>query len=108
MARNYVASGEHFDYTATAAVASGDAVLMGATLGVSLTALAIGQTGAVRTEGVFTLPKLSTDAVVQGANLYWDNTNKRLTTTASGSTQAGRAYAAAAAGTASVQIKLNV
>ena len=44
----------------------------------------------------------------QGAKLYWDNTNKVLTTTASGNTIVGVAAAAAASGDATVAILLNV
>lgn len=108
MARNHIADGEHFDYTAPGAVASGDVVLMGATVGVSLNTLATGQVGAVKVTGVFSVPKLSTDTMAQGALLYWDNTNKRMTTTASGNTLAGRAYAAAGNGATTVQALLNV
>ena len=45
--------------------------------------------------------------VAQGALLYWDNTNKRLTTTATGNTLAGYATAAAGAGMSTVCINLN-
>jgi predicted RecA/RadA family phage recombinase len=45
--------------------------------------------------------------VTQGAALYWDNTNSRLTTTASGNTYAGYAFAAAGNGVTTVNIKLN-
>jgi len=108
MARNYIADGEHFNYTAPGAVASGDVVLMGATVGVSLNALTTGQVGPVKVNGVFSVPKLGTDTMAQGALLYWDNTNKRMTTTASGNTLAGRAYVAAGSGATTVQALLNV
>ena len=72
-----------------------------------LKAIANGETGPVQVTGVFNIAKLSTDNMAQGALLYWDNTNSRLTTTASGNTLAGFAAAAAAATTTSVNIKIN-
>ena len=107
MARNYIAKGQHFDYTASAAVASGDVVLMGDMVGVSLRALAAGETGPVRTDGVFSVPKLSTDVMAQGAQVYWDNTGKRMTLTATSNAKGGKAYAAAGAGAATLLVKLN-
>ena len=99
--------GEVIDYTAGANIASGQVVLMGARIGVALKAIANGETGPMQVTGVFNIAKLSTDNMAQGALLYWDNTNSRLTTTASGNTLAGFAAAAAAATTTSVNIKIN-
>lgn len=107
MATNYVAEGANWNYTPGSAVASGAVVLMGVTLGVALAAIAANTTGAVAVDGVFTVAKLSTDVVAQGAKLYWDAANSRLTTTASGNTYAGRAYEAAGSGATTVRIRIN-
>lgn len=109
MTTKFVQPGEVIDYTAGANIASGQVVLMGARIGVALKAIANGETGPMQVTGVFNIAKLSTDNMAQGALLYWDNTNSRLTTTASGNTLAGFAAAAAAAGasTTSVNIKIN-
>lgn len=108
MATNYVMSGDVLDYTASgAAVASGAVVKTGVRIGVALADIADGDTGAVRVRGVFTIAKLSTDVVAQGDLLYWDDTNDRLTTTATSNTLAGYAAAAAGNGTTTVQISLN-
>ncbi|MFM6987336.1 MAG: DUF2190 family protein [Arenimonas sp.] len=109
MAKNYVQEGDVINHTnaSGSTITSGSGVLVGSWLGVALADIPSGATGSVQISYVFTLPKLSTDAVAQGVSLYWDNTNKRLTTSASGNTLAGRAAAAAAAGVATVQIKLN-
>lgn len=107
MTTKFVQPGEVIDYTAGANIASGQVVLMGARIGVALKAIANGETGPVQVTGVFNIAKLSTDNMAQGALLYWDNTNSRLTTTASGNTLAGFAAAAAAAATTSVNIKIN-
>lgn len=107
MTTKFVQPGEVIDYTAGANIASGQVVLMGARIGVALKAIANGETGPMQVTGVFNIAKLSTDNMAQGALLYWDNTNSRLTTTASGNTLAGFGAAAAAATTTSVNIKIN-
>lgn len=107
MTTKFVQPGDVIDYTAGANIASGQVVLMGVRIGVALAAIANGAIGPVQVTGVFTIAKLSTDAVTQGAALYWDNTNSRLTTTASGNTLAGYATAASGSGAATVNIKIN-
>lgn len=107
MTTKFVQPGEVIDYTAGANKTSGQPVLIGVRLGVCLADIANGATGPVAVSGVYTVTKLSTDVVAQGAALYWDNTNSRLTTTASGNTLAGYAFAAAGNGATSVNIKLN-
>lgn len=107
MTTKFVQPGEVIDYTAGANIASGQVVLMGARIGVALKAIANGETGPMQVTGVFNIAKLFTDNMAQGALLYWDNTNSRLTTTASGNTLAGFAAAAAGATTTSVNIKIN-
>lgn len=109
MASNYLMSGDVIDYTngSGSAIASGAPVLVGARLGISLAAIPDGSTGSVRMRGVFTVAKLSSDTPAQGALLYWDNTNKRLTTTSSGNTLAGYAAKAAGSGATTVEISIN-
>ena len=109
MAKNYVQEGDVIDYVnaSGSTITSGTAVLIGVRLGVALADIANGATGSVQVEGVFTVPKLGTDVVAAGALLYWDNTNKRLTTTASGNTLSGFAVAAAGSGVTAVNIKIN-
>ena len=82
-------------------------MLVGTWIGVALADIANNATGSVQIANVFTLPKLGTDTMAQGALVYWDNTNKRLTTTASGNTLAGKAFSAAGSGVTTVQVRLN-
>ena len=91
----------------TSAVTSGQPLKIGALLGIALGAYGANVSGAYAISGVYEVTKLSTDAPAAGALLYWDNTNSRLTTTATGNISAGRAYKAAANGDATVQIILN-
>lgn len=108
MAKNHVRQGSQMTWVnnTAAAVTSGSPVLVGSLLTVALQDIAIGATGELATEEVWTLPKDNTVAVNQGDALYWDNTNKRLTTTATGNAYAGHAWAAAAAVDTTVQCKL--
>lgn len=107
MTTKYVMSGDVMDYTAGSAVSVGQVILVGKRIGVALTAIAAGATGALRMDGVFTIAKLSTDVVAQGDLLYWDNANSRLTTTVGTNVLAGYAFAASGSGVTTVQININ-
>lgn len=105
MAR-FVQQGAALDYTPSAAVAAGDVVLMGSVgIGVAQTAIAANVKGSLIVDGVIEHAKAA-GAVTAYAKVYWDNTNKVLTTSASGNTLAGYAVAAAASGDATAVIKL--
>lgn len=105
--KNFVQIGDVLDYTPGAAVASGAVVVIGARIGIAMTAIAAGDTGPLRVKGVVELAKLSTDVVGQGALLYWDADDFRLTTTASGNTLAGYAAKAAGNGATTAWLHLN-
>lgn len=107
MTTKFVQPGEVIDHVASGAKTSGQPVLIGTKLGVCLADIANGSTGPVAMSGVYTVTKLTADVVTQGAALYWDNANSRLTTTASGNTYAGFAFAAASGSVSTVNIKLN-
>jgi predicted RecA/RadA family phage recombinase len=86
----YVEPGEVLEFTApSGGVVSGAPVLIGSLLVVP--AADVAQTlpfeGAMR--GVFDLPKATDDAFAAGAKAYWDNSAKKLTTTAGGNTLVG-------------------
>lgn len=72
MARNYVNPGEHITFTASADVASGAGVAIGVLLGVSLGDVASGEQGTAAITDAWTLPKLSTAVITEGAALIWD------------------------------------
>lgn len=105
--QNFVQSGSTLSLAVAAAVLAGQAVLVGKIFGVAVANVAAGATGEFQTEGVFELPVLATDVAAQGAILYWDAANNRLTTTAAGSTRVGVAVVAKAAGGATATIKLD-
>lgn len=105
--KNFVQIGDVLDYTPGAPVASGAVVVIGARIGIAVGAIAAGETGALRVKGVVELAKLGTDTPAQGALLYWDAANTRLTTTASGNVLAGYAAKAAGNGATTVWLHLN-
>ena len=108
MTTKFVQPGRVLDYAnGGTARASGAVVVIGTVVGICLNAIAANTTGSVQVCGVFTLPKLSTDAPAQGAAVYWDSGNSRITTTVGSNTLAGVAAVAAANGDTTVNVLLN-
>lgn len=105
--KNHIQNGCTLSLVAAAAALAGDAVLVGKIFGVAVSDVAAGATGEFQTVGVFNLPALATDVAAQGAILYWDGINKRLTVTAAGNTRVGVATVAKANGAATATIKLD-
>lgn len=107
MTTKYVYDGRVIDYTAGSAISSGDVVVLGEVVSVALGDIANGDTGSVAVEGVFELDCLGTDVVAIGDVLYWDDTNNRLTKTASTHKCAGFAAGASANGVTTCRVKIN-
>jgi predicted RecA/RadA family phage recombinase len=106
--RNFVQPGETLTVTAPYALAAGEGCLVGSIFGVACGTYANGATDAeVIVEGVFDITTLGTDTPAQGALAYWDNTNKRLTTTSSGNTKVGVFTVAKANGVTVGRVRLN-
>ena len=109
--KNFQQDGKRISWTngTGSDVSSGDMVLVGNRVGVATADIANTATGIVALEGVFSsIPKLTTDVVAQGVDIYWDDTNLRLTLTSAANTLAGFAWAAAGNGVLIVTIKINV
>lgn len=98
--------GERIDHVASADLAANEIVVIGARIGVAGADIASGEKGAVYVEGVFKMPKAS-GAITAGALVYWDATNKCITTTSTDNTLAGFATEAAASGDETVFVKIN-
>lgn len=105
--KNNVQTGKVVTLTAPYDVASGAGALVGSLFGVAQTAVASAADGEFVLEGVFDLACLSTDVVTQGLKIYWDNTNKRCTITATSNSLIGAATEAKASGVATVRVRLN-
>ncbi|MBF0178172.1 MAG: DUF2190 family protein [Magnetococcales bacterium] len=104
--KNYLQPGDTITVVAPVAVNSGDGLLVGALFGVALSTTAINTNVEMLTEGVVDLPKAAV-AVTQGTKVYWDNTAKNLTTTATNNTLIGCATQASAVGDGTVRVRLN-
>ena len=105
--KNFIQPGEQIEVTLAAAVASGEPMLIGSLFGVAVKAGEIGEKVVFSLEGVFELTKVTADVMAQGAKVYWDNTAKKLTTTAMGNSLVGVAWAAAGNGDTKVQCRLD-
>ena len=62
---------------------------------------------AAAAEGVYTLPKTTSQSWTEGVKLYWDDTAKSFTTTSSSNTLAGCAAAAAGSSDTTGSVRLN-
>ena len=104
--KNCISDGNTIDFTATAAVASVAPVLLGKVVAVSLGNVALDEVGVGATVGVFALPKVTADDITQGAQVYIKS-DGMITSTASGNTLAGKAWAAAGNPSDTVWVKIN-
>jgi len=82
--KNYISNGKEIEITLGADIVSGAPLLIGDILGVAVKDGANGDTGfPMAIEGVFTLPKTTSDTFDPGQILFWDDSGKKLTETAS-------------------------
>lgn len=107
--KNYIQPSDNLTLPAPAAIASGEATLIGTIFGVASNDAESGVSVAFATTGVFTLPKVAVDNVTLGAALYWDAAVKKVTVDddEGANSKVGVAVAAAAASTTSVAVRLN-
>ncbi|WP_299589584.1 DUF2190 family protein [uncultured Microbulbifer sp.] len=113
MATNFVQDGRMLNVTnsTSADITSGQVVPVGAVLGVAMDDIAVGETGVLAIEGVFTVPKVSAAEINQGESLTWVTASSAFdsnaATAATGDITGATAFAAeaAGAGTASLAVK---
>lgn len=96
--KNFIQPGDVISVTAPANVASGAGVLVGSLFGVAVNTALSAAAVEVATRGVFDLVKAGSQAWTVGARVYWDDTAKNCTTTASTNKLIGVAAAATGAG----------
>ena len=106
--RNYIQPGDSLAVAVpyAAGVSSGDGVLVGALFGVAAVDGAQNAVIECQTKGVFDLAKEPALAITAGARVFWDNTNRRITTSATGNFAVGIATQAALAADATVRVVL--
>ena len=96
--KTYVQPGNTITLTAPYAVASGDGLLVGSIFGVASGTAALGETVEAALTGVYDLKKVASQAWAAGDKVYWDNTAKEATKTATSNTLIGVATEAVAGG----------
>ncbi len=97
--QNYLSEGKDVTLAApTGGVVSGTVYQIGQLLLVAATTVAQTLPFVGRTVGVFSVPKVGSQAWTVGAVVYWDDTNKYFTVTATGSMLAGVALVAVGSG----------
>ena len=106
--RNYVQPGDSLALIVPYAggVTSGQGVLVGAIFGVAAVDAAQNAVIECQTKGVFDITKEPALAITAGARPFWDNTNRRLTTTLTSNFQVGVATQAALAADTTVRAML--
>ena len=103
--KNFVQEGKTITVIAPAAVLSGDLVVVGSIVGVAAFDAAQDAEVEITTRGVFELPKVPTDVIVQGDKLYWDSALSQLTKTAGAGSKPLVGYAAEAAGNGTTTVR---
>lgn len=104
---NFVNSGETIDLVAPYAVNSGAGALVGNLFGIAKTTLANGASGPFQLKGVVTHATDTGAAWSQGDLIYWDNTNKVMTKTATSNKLIGAAVAAKLSAATTGSVRLN-
>lgn len=103
----FIQEGHYIDHTPAGALASGDVVVQGDLVGVTVRPLAAGEAGSLAVDGVFDFNKNTGVAYTVGTLLYWDDTNNVVTTTAAGNKAIGKVVRAAASADVTVRIRLS-
>jgi len=105
--QNFVQPGNVVPLAAPYDVASGDGLLVGSIFGVATNAASNGTIVETKLVGVYDLKKKTTDLIAAGAVVYWDNTAKQCTVTATSNTLIGAATEASGSGATAVRVRLN-
>ena len=96
--KNYVQPGHTVPLPAPYAVTSGDGLLVGAIFGLATASAGAGESVEARLVGVVDLKKTASQAWAIGDKIYWDNTAKEATKTATATPLIGAAIEAVGGG----------
>ena len=103
----FIQEGHYIDHTPVSALGSGDVVVQGDLVGVTVRPLAAGEVGSIAVDGVFDFTKNTGVAFTVGTILYWDDTNNVVTTTSAGNKSIGKVVRAAASADTTVRMRLS-
>jgi predicted RecA/RadA family phage recombinase len=104
--KNFVQTGDTITLTAPYDVASGAGLKVGSIVGIATAAALSSEAVETLLVGVVDVAKVSAQAWIVGALVYWDDSAKLFTTTSTSNTLAGVAVAAAANPSATGRVKL--
>lgn len=104
--KNKIQDGASINYTPTADIAGNSLVTFPALVGVAITDIAAGETGALATEGVFELPKDGT-ALALGQAVFAGVDEKVTATGGENALRVGVAWTDAAGNAPFVPVKIN-
>lgn len=106
--KNFIQRGDVLEITAGADIAAGAGVKVGVLFGVATGAIANGAKGTINLTGVYSLPKVGSQAWSVGAAIYWNGTACTTATTA-GNLLIGTAWedVGGAAGATTGVVRLN-
>ena len=106
--KNFLQDGTIVPMTAPAGgVVSGTAYLIGGVVIAAMQDAAAGATFPALVDGCVSLPKAAALAIAEGALCYWDNTNKVVTSVATGNTLIGLYTEAKAVDATVAVVRLN-
>jgi predicted RecA/RadA family phage recombinase len=105
MKARYIHEGQAIDYIPTEDTPAGTVVVVGSLVGITKLDISAGELGVIHTRGVYDIEK-ATEAVEIGDEIYWSDTTKNVTTTATSNTFIGVAVAAAASADTSALVKI--
>lgn len=107
--KNFVQNGNFVEFTAPAAIISGQLVKIGDLFGVAVTDIASGGRGNLALSGVFRIPKLTAaagDATVEGGPVYFSAANASVSGASATGPLCGYATEVAAQATTTVKVML--
>ena len=105
--KNFIQPGDKFTYVAGGTVTSGDFVIVGDLYGVAENSGASGDTIVVLREGVFELPKTTSQAWSVGDRLYWDSNTSKFTNDPTKTSLRAVAFVAALSADTTAYVLLN-
>lgn len=89
--KNFIQSGKIVTVTAPANLVSGQGAQVGAIFGVAANDALQGAPVEILREGIFVLGAVTADTLATGDKVYWDNTAKRISKTATNNVLVGAA-----------------
>lgn len=106
MFARYVQKGDAIDYRPSAAVASGDVIVIADLIGIARLDIEANTLGSLAVVGVFDIVKTAA-AIPAGSTVYWDAGAKKATLVSGSNHYLGKVIAAANAGDETVRVLLN-